>query len=159
MVFKSILISYSDITIGEIAAKAGVNRSTYYRHFSTKGSIIRSYLDSVMEEYQDRFRSLDRREFPLYLKTMFETFCERKERLLLIHRSGLSHLWLPVLMERFRFDEIPEEDQFRAAYHIGGINSDLLLWFEHGMRENADEMTRIALQNRPEETLTLYEKE
>ncbi len=48
--------NYNDITIGEITERAGVNRSTYYRHFETKESIIQFYLDSIMEEYQIAFR-------------------------------------------------------------------------------------------------------
>ena len=72
--------AYPDITIGEITAKAGVNRSTYYRHFDTKESIIHSYLDSIMETYQQRFQQLHSQDFTLYLRTMFETFYENKEK-------------------------------------------------------------------------------
>ena len=35
--------AYDDISIGEITAKAGVNRSTYYRNFSSKNEIIKFY--------------------------------------------------------------------------------------------------------------------
>ena len=79
--------AYPDITIGEITAKAGVNRSTYYRHFDTKESIIHSYLDSIMETYQQRFQQLHSQDFTLYLRTMFETFYENKENLTHIHQS------------------------------------------------------------------------
>lgn len=84
--------AYPDITIGEITAKAGVNRSTYYRHFDTKESIIHSYLDSIMETYQKRFQQLHSQDFTLYLRTMFETFYENKENLTHIHQSGLPGL-------------------------------------------------------------------
>ena len=72
---------YSDITIGEITEKAGVNRSTYYRHFPTKDSIIKSYLDAIMEEYQNRFRNLHSDDYALYLRTMFEAFYEKRDEL------------------------------------------------------------------------------
>ena len=39
--------NFNDITIGEITKKAGVNRSTYYRHFSTKESIIKFYFSTT----------------------------------------------------------------------------------------------------------------
>lgn len=42
---------FQSITVEEIAVKAGVNRSTYYRHFNGKEDIIFYFLDSVMREY------------------------------------------------------------------------------------------------------------
>ena len=169
--------AYPDITIGEITAKAGVNRSTYYRHFDTKESIIHSYLDSIMETYQKRFQQLHSQDFTLYLRTMFETFYENKENLTHIHQSGLtmfetfyenkenlthihqsglSYMLLDVLMARFHFDEIPSDQQFRISYHIGGINSNMLLWLAHDMKETPDEMTIIALQCGAEKSLSLF---
>lgn len=148
--------AYPDITIGEITAKAGVNRSTYYRHFDTKESIIHSYLDSIMETYQQRFQQLHSQDFTLYLRTMFETFFENKENLIHIHQSGLSYMLLDVLLARFHFDEIPSDQQFRISYHIGGINSNMLLWFAHDMMETPDEMTIIALKCGTEKTMSLF---
>lgn len=49
---------YDKITIGEITEKAGVNRSSYYRHFDTKEDIIRFYLKSVMDEYMREYHTL-----------------------------------------------------------------------------------------------------
>ena len=147
---------YSDITIGEITEKAGVNRSTYYRHFPTKDSIIKSYLNAIMEEYQNRFRNLRSDDYALYLRTMFETFYEKRADLLLIHQSGLSYLLLDVLMNRFRFEDIPEKEQFQMSYHIGGIHNNMLLWFAHSMRETPAEMTEIAIQYGPKKQMTLF---
>lgn len=41
---------YKDITIGEIVDKAGVNRSTYYRHFEKKDDVIRYFLDKISKD-------------------------------------------------------------------------------------------------------------
>ena len=147
---------FSAITIGELTKKAGVNRSTYYRHFTSKEAVLRYYLASVMEEYQTRFAAGGSREYRFYLETMFESFYARRSDLLLIHRAGLSHLLMDVLMECFRFKDLPEAEQYRASYHIGGIYSNLLLWFSRDMRESPKEMTELALRIRPEKSLTLF---
>ena len=152
--------TYQDITIGEITKKAGVNRSTYYRHFETKESIIRFYLDSIMQEYQDIFHEKHSLDFGVYIQTMFETFYSRSEELLCIHDAGMSFLLLDVLNERFHFGNIVEKaskaQQFKASYHIGGIYNNLLLWFSHRMSETPAEMTKITLSYRPENSLTLF---
>ena len=151
---------YQNISISEITKKAGVNRSTYYRHFEKKESIVQFYLDSTMQEYQDAFRKNPCSNFRIYMLTMFETFYSRKEGILLIHDAGLSFLLLDVLNDHFHFETIAKKSskaqQFKASYHIGGIYNNLLLWFSHRMNETPAEMTQIALSYRPENSFTLF---
>lgn len=150
---------YGKITIAQIAEKAGVNRSSYYRHFESKEGILRFYLESIMDEYLAVFRRGGRHDYPSYLLQMFRTFHEHREDLLLIHRNGLAYLLLDVLNERFRFDEIrasaDRDRQYEAAYHIGGIYNDMRLWMDRGMEETPEQMTAAALSFRPEGTFTL----
>ena len=151
--------AYDRISIGEITEKAGVNRSTYYRHFETKESVIRYYYDKIMQEYMNEVHRRSVIDDESYLHIMFSTFFEHKEDLLLIHQAGLSVFLLDVLLKWFHFDEIENlasaEQQFKSSYHIGGIYSNMLLWFSHGMRESPKEMTSIAMSYRPERSMTL----
>lgn len=150
---------FAKITVAQIADKAGVNRSSYYRHFESKEDILRFYLRTVMAEYLAAFRRGSRHDYPSYLLQMFRTFYGHRDDLLLIHRNSLSHLLLDVLNEGFRFDEIEasadRNRQFEAAYHIGGIYNDMLLWMRHGMEETPEQMTASALSFHPEGTFTL----
>ena len=156
-------IPYEHITVGDITKKAGVNRSTYYRHFETKEAVIRYYYNSIMRECSEAFRQKNSMDFQLYMKTRFETLYAHKEDLLNLHRAGLSHLLLDVLMERFRFEELEEnssmEEQFKTSYHLGGIYNNMLLWFSHGMTESPEQMTAIAMNYRPEQSLRLWQME
>lgn len=148
--------NFNDITIGEITKKAGVNRSTYYRHFSTKESIIKFYFSSIMNRYKLNFQNLKHKTFETYIKTMFDTFYKEKDKLLLIHKSNLSSYLLPILIENFNTDNISKINQFRISYHIGGINNCMLLWFSHNMQETPNEMLNIVMKQNIDKSNSLF---
>jgi AcrR family transcriptional regulator len=138
---------YAKISVSDICEKAGVNRSTYYRHFYTKEDIIRYYLDGIMNSYLLKFRDSGEQTIEGYLGIMFSEFMQNKDNLLLIHREQLSYLLIDVLNKHFSVSDISDTaDRFRTAYHIGGIYNDLLLWFSHGMTETAEEMVRYTMK-------------
>ena len=42
---------FEDITITDIANKAGVTRVTFYRNFNSKEEIIKNHLDNITDEF------------------------------------------------------------------------------------------------------------
>lgn len=150
---------FAKISVAEIAQRAGVNRATYYRHFQTKEDVVRYYYSRIMDEYRDRFRTLETPDYQLYLVVMFKTFTSYKEDLLAIHRAGQSWILRDAIEEAFGFSQLAEssplQQQFKASYHIGGIFNNLLLWFDHDMAETPEQMTRIAMSFRPAEAMML----
>lgn len=138
---------YSDISVSEIAERAGVHRATFYRHFGSKEEVLRGCLSRMLREAEGD-RTLLPSDFASFIRPVFQAFYDNRERMLLLNRAGLSVQLLDVLKEYFQFDKIPADcdntEQYRIAYRIGGIYSCLLLWFSHEMRETPEEMTRIA---------------
>ncbi len=150
---------YSEITISDIVTKAGVNRSTYYRHFYAKEDIISFFFNHLMTEYMDTFKKINHPNFYQYMLTIFSTFYTYKNDLLTIHKAGLSYLYIVVLNKWFQLDtsanSISNAKQFELAYHVGGIYNNTLLWFEHEMKESPEEMAQISLSFRPEGSFNL----
>ncbi|MEE8808276.1 MAG: TetR/AcrR family transcriptional regulator [Lactimicrobium sp.] len=150
---------YEKITIGEITQKAGVNRSSYYRHFDTKEDIIRYVLMHIMQEYLAAYQSGKDKSFEAYTLQIFTTFYTHRKELLLIHRNHLSYLLLDVLNTCFKFDAVKDEigsaRQFEISYHIGGIYNNMLLWMNHQMKETPEQIADIALSFKPEGSFTL----
>lgn len=144
---------YGDISVGEIAERAGVHRATFYRHFSSKEDVLRCCLSEIIKEAEGD-RSLLHEDFTSFIKPVFQAIYDKKEQMLSIHRTGLSSLLMDVLKDYFDFDDGEEDGdsftdnvtigQYRTAYQIGGIYSCLLLWFSHDMRETPEKMTQIA---------------
>jgi AcrR family transcriptional regulator len=150
---------FGKITIQAITDRAGVNRSSYYRHFDSKEDIIRYYLMGIMDEYQAAYQAQQTPTFRSYTRQIFTTFYAHREDLLRIHRDGLSYLLLDVLNTCFKFDKIQDRvasvRQFAVSYHIGGIYNNMRLWLDHGMAETPEQMAAIALSFRPEGSFTL----
>lgn len=138
--------AFSDITIKEIAERAGVNRSTYYRHFSCKEEIVFYFLDNLLQDYRGELKeeqvSLER-----YLKNMFCHFLKYKKELLLLHKNGLSFILLDVLNEQFgsalhKVSLVSEK--YKRSYHIGGVFNHLLLWFSRDMADPPELLAKSA---------------
>ncbi|MDR2493399.1 MAG: TetR/AcrR family transcriptional regulator [Coriobacteriales bacterium] len=144
--------AYPEITISAITEKAGVNRSTYYRNFSSKEDIIAFYFSNLLHGYSTEYLQARDHSFENYMHTIFCYFFRHKRELLLIHKNGLSYLILETLNKAFKEhggESLDVEAQFKAYFHIGGIYNTYLLWFSHDMRETPEELTRISLAQLP----------
>lgn len=144
---------YGAISIGEITQKAGVNRSTYYRNFSSKENIVRFFLDGLMKQYSDAYKISEEHSIEVYLQILFSCFYDHKEELLLLNRNRLSHMLLNTfndwLNKPRRMSPDFTQEQHRIAYHVGGIYNSMILWISHGMAESPAEMTQISMSILP----------
>lgn len=138
---------FQSIIIDELVKKAGVNRSTYYRHFNAKEDIIFYFLDSVMSEYLEKIR-LQKPDLKTYLLNMFLHYQHYQKQMLVIYRAGLSMVFFKVL-EKYFYSQIDTAkspaEQYIVSFYIGGIFNHLLMWFSRDMQESPEQMTEYAL--------------
>jgi AcrR family transcriptional regulator len=143
---------FEEIKINEITAKAGVNRSTYYRNFQSKTDIVVSYSKNMMYEFLEDFSEEDS-SLETYLFKMFSHFYNYKKELLLIYKQGLSSLILESLHEMFsndpRSSSLTFEERCKKYYHTGGIYNTLLLWFADEMSTPPKRMGEITFSHLP----------
>lgn len=131
---------FAEITAGEIAARAGVDRSTYYRHFKSKEEVLRCFLGRLLAAQQAEAarcaRPADRRAA---LEQIFRFDLRYRRELLLLYNSGETTLLL-WLIDRQLGGALPESApaarQYNLAYHLGGVFSQLLLWLARDMRDD-----------------------
>jgi len=146
--------NYSDISINEITDKAGVNRSTYYRNFSSKEDIIKFYFSNIMQIYLSDYHKSAVHSFENYMYTLFRHFYKHKKELLLIYKNGLAYLILEELNRIFEENRagknVSIREQYNMYFHTGGIFNFYILWFSHDMKEMPEELTKIALSFFPD---------
>lgn len=142
----------SDISIGEITAKAGVNRATYYRHFTSKEHIIKYYYTCVLSEYLNTLDRTGNIGLEQYLLGMFSHLKKYEKQLLLIFQNGVSHLIMDALYELFlqKQPRLSFHTEFAVHYHIGGIYGAFLMWFSHGMQESPAQLCQASMAVLPE---------
>lgn len=139
---------FPEITISEIVLRAGVNRSTYYRHFYQKEDIIFYFLDNVMNQYI--LEITPNIDTLTYLENMFRYFENYRSELLLIYDNGLSSILLNVLNQYLGMTDYDKEifilEQYKSAYHIEGIFNYFLVWFSRRMKDSPKEMAKNIIE-------------
>ena len=85
-----------------LRARAGVNRSTYYRHFSGKEGVLLYYLDQLMTPYEAALPAAQFAGLQPYSEAQFAFFYQYKTQLLTIYDSGQILLFLQVLNRHLR---------------------------------------------------------
>ena len=143
--------NYSSITVNQIVEKAGVHRSTYYRHFESKEDVIRYYFQRIIAEYVQSCTNVDL-TYPQFLIGFFNHLLQYKTQLLVIHRNHLSHLLQDVYRHLLSSNVAKNKttaEQYRTAFQIGGSASLLIFWFSRGMVDSAEQMTQYVLKILP----------
>lgn len=142
---------YDVITIGEIAAKAGVNRSTYYRNFESKEDIIKYYFMRIINEYLDTLDTSKAIGIQEYLTGMFAVFKQYQQPLLLIYQRGVAYHILDALNTAFALetDSHTFDELLSVSYHTGGIFNSFQLWFSDNMEKSPAEMVEAILSTLP----------
>jgi AcrR family transcriptional regulator len=136
---------FTSISIGEIAEKAGVDRSTYYRNFKSKEDIIKFFVKKVWHEYRlvyDKTVS-----FKSHLQKLLTYYIKYKREFLLIHKHGLTHLILDELNDFFKpiseDKALSVEDRYKIYWYAGAIYNTVLLWFSTEMKESPEKLSEM----------------
>lgn len=145
---------YSEITIKELAERAGLDRKTFYRNFETKEDVIRFYLDGTCRDYIDNLR----REYCLTTysvsRAYFTTCRMHADFLRLLDKNELLPLllvtfdaYLPMLHKMFEDEQSKEnpvyDSEYALSFFTGGFWNISIKWMRNGSKETPEEMARI----------------
>jgi len=146
--------TYNGITITEICDKAGLVRKTFYRHFTSKESVLVAIIDSMFKEFYENIQDqkVDLHEMPLAYFTYWEQHKVFLQILIknqlfsllfdqyVIYLEAMEHI---VGTKREYQNEL--EKEYTRIMLAGGLWSILKKWITRGCTESREEMARMTL--------------
>jgi len=137
----------SEINIGELTTIAQVSRNSFYRNYTNKEDIIRSYFSKMLSEWEiewkqsgsDSNAELFGHLF-MYLKQHSDTMILIQERgLFYLFKEGYLTLWGPSA-------EMDNVTAYTLSFIANGVLGWIEEWLKRGMTESAETMIALLLR-------------
>lgn len=131
------------ITVDEIAKATGVNRSTWFRHFGSKGEALTFKLTTLWLRWAEAHGLRERQRFALEnAGTFFEFNYSIKDTLAVIYLAGMQQSVLDafyqIMMPRL---SLGPEEGYEARFFALGLFGMLDEWVNRGFRESPEEVS------------------
>jgi len=141
----------SEISVTEIANKAGVSRMTYYRNYNSKEEIFTTYLHDIFDTFrQDTFTAEQQGGFFQKYENIlycFHFFEKHKDFILSLYKSNMADLLLQVLTEYITETYYSEDKGIVYYYELQALTGSLytlyLTWLLRGCQESGEKMAMI----------------
>ena len=141
---------YQDITITDIAKKAGVSRMTYYRNYQSKEEILTRHLDKLFQTTLQNLRTRSDWSEHDFWEFFFAAFKDDPSIALMI-KANLFDLVLncheryahDIFAEFFHWSFDTEEERILFLYNLGGITRMIRYTIEHGGQVNQEAVIKI----------------
>ena len=132
--------NFNAITISEIVGEANLSRSTFYRYFKNKYSIVQFFIEDLLDAYLLAVDEREIEDFTSLLVIYFEFWKKNKYYLELFKRHNLLDFALDIERKKFLkvlpYSDLPwhhnssENELFADLIVIGGVWNISLYWLE-----------------------------
>lgn len=138
--------SFEDISITEIALKAGVTGVSFYRNFSSKEEVIKRWITDITNTFLSESKlSYKNDSLENYFITLFTHLEKYKERAMLVCRAGLDYLLKSEFEDRLLSIYNQEYDNYKSYFIAGGIFNVYYYWLNNGCIETPYEVSKKLL--------------
>lgn len=133
-----------DISISEIAEKAGVSRNAFYRNYNSKEQIIEQYIQDVTVGFyqnKDDENSISRKN---YLINLFTHLYNQRKLIEKVRKNNLSYMLESVFIDYTKKVTKKFSNNKYTDYYIGGGFYALTMqWANSGYKETPEEIADI----------------
>ena len=135
---------FEDITITDIANKAGVTRVTFYRNFNSKEEIIKNHLDSITDEFIKSSKILyNPNNFKNYIIKLFTHLEDNKDLGILLYKANIFY-FLEYEFNRIFFIKATNKiEEYHYAFISGGLYNTYYYWIKNNCKETPQELAEM----------------
>lgn len=136
-----------DISISEIAEKAGVSRNAFYRNFDSKEQIFEEYITDITEDFYKRIELSDKVSRNSYLVNLFEHLYKQRTIIEKVMKNNLTYI-LETVFTRYaqRVTSKISDNEYTDYYIGGGLYAMVMQWVKNGYAESPQELADILIQ-------------
>ncbi len=144
--------NFKEISITEIAKKAGVSRMAFYRNYNIKEDIIATYIDELFQEYFNEILNHKKKDIYENLRLYFSYFRKNEKLIYNLINSNLINILLEKCVESFHSlsQDVechklysPEKQKYWIEFIAGGLYNVVTEWAKSGMKESDEYMAKI----------------
>lgn len=144
---------YQNITVTDIARKAGVSRMTYYRAYSSKEDVLIQYFNNIADEFFQEIRfhpDLTLHQLAVYF---FAFFQEHGNLVPTLRKANLLEMVFQNFIDNLKqfyanllgSKSFSASTDYRLHFNAGGLASALILWSEGGYTETPEQMADLII--------------
>jgi len=151
---------YGDLNVKELAARAGIGRQTFYRHFNSIDAVLHKRLESNLADQMSfaikHAQEHSSEEWRLQItQVAFEKVSaqpnlarimlsgEAGPDVLRLFREQIAKFWDLAQPKNLASSPPPELRPFIASFNAGAISAMLLHWIEAGCSPDAKSMSEL----------------
>jgi AcrR family transcriptional regulator len=138
-----LLQSYTmdQITVTQIANKAGIGRNTFYNHFEKKEDVLDFLLEKYFNELQNDLLKKSNPSIRDFLLWRFTLLRENPLLSIINSKDEIRRLLYHYRNNKIsRFDLFIHEEPYKMEFFQGGIDYVTSTWIMNGRKETPEEM-------------------
>ena len=139
---------FEEISVSDLARKAGVGRATFYRYFRSKEDVILHYFEHNTREFVfgQHLYPRCREDYIKVVTDVLAMFQKQKEPFKLLKQAHLSDLYLDFLNQNFvrTFEEEhPGESPYLPYLYAGMLYNVSMKWLEDDCRKEIGLLAKL----------------
>ena len=152
---------FKRVTIEEICKEAGVSKMTFYKFFNNKIDLVKTLMDTVMQESLERYNKIMEREIPYPEKVVAMIHLKRDQIKTMSSEFFRDYVQsgdpeLISYLEQLTRDNMQKfTDDFKKAQENGDIRRDLkiefIMYMTNHMIEMAHDDALLNMYNQPQD--------